>query len=285
MTANIKIITDSNCGIPLHISRFPSGEVAVSLGVDEKNPFKVKKHVSVLVQGYEPDLLFILGNIKDALDKLIREADVQVDVRLFLGFMPHARYDRHMVDGDGFALRVFCDMLNLLKFSRIIVIDPHSDQTLSLLRNASALSQDEVAMLTLATENKPDYLVAPDAGAYKKIFKLSQKMGVPVVTLTKIRDLESGNIIETRLLDEIDNGAYCLIVDDLCDGGRTFIEAAKTLHKAGAERVDLFVTHGIFSAGLSNLLDNGITKLYCTDSFKTLDTEGWEGRIKQYNFF
>lgn len=285
MTANIKIVTDSGCGIPLHISRFPSGEVAVALGVDANNPFKVQKHVSVLVQGYEPDLLFILGNIKDALDELIREADVQVDVRLFLGFMPHARYDRHMVDGDGFALRVFCDMLNLMKFSRIMVIDPHSDQTCSLLRNAGAIPQDDVMMRVLSTENKPDYLVAPDAGAYKKIFKLSQKMGIPVVTLTKVRDLESGNIVETRLLDEIDKGAYCLIVDDLCDGGRTFIEAAKALQKAGAERVDLAVTHGIFSAGLSNLLDNGITKLYCTDSYKTLDTEGWEGRIKQYNFF
>jgi ribose-phosphate pyrophosphokinase len=48
-----------------------------------------------------------------------------------------------------------------------------------------------------------------------------------------------------------------VIVDDICDGGRTFLEMQKTIR---SERIYLFgdkiylvVTHGIFSAGFDEL--------------------------------
>jgi ribose-phosphate pyrophosphokinase len=41
------------------------------------------------------------------------------------------------------------------------------------------------------------------------------------------------------------------MVDDICDGGRTFIELAKELRGMGAEKVHLYVTHGFFTKGLS----------------------------------
>ena len=44
-----------------------------------------------------------------------------------------------------------------------------------------------------------------------------------------------------------------MIVDDICDGGQTFIELAKALEKQGAHQIFLYVTHGIFSKGLDTL--------------------------------
>lgn len=285
----IKYVVQTDCGIdiPVHVSHFPSGEVAVKLEVDADKPIEVNKVISVMVQGYEPDELFILANIKDALDEMLRNAGAShVQIRLLLAFMPHARYDRHMVTGDGFALRVFCDMVNLLKFDSILVIDPHSDATTAMLRNATSVPQDKVMGDIIQSFGVDcDVLVAPDAGAYKKIFTLAKQLKKPVVCLSKVRDLETGNIIGTALLNTLPEGAKCLVIDDLCDGGRTFIGAAETLREHGAVQVDLAITHGIFSAGLNNLLDNGIDHLYCTDSFKDLGTEGWEGKVNQYKYF
>ena len=44
-------------------------------------------------------------------------------------------------------------------------------------------------------------------------------------------------------------GKSVLIADDICDGGRTFIELAKVLKERGAAHIHLHVTHGIFSKG------------------------------------
>lgn len=287
MTTQYIVITDKGCPIPVEVMRFPSGEVAVKLKVEEGRQFRVEKLVSVMVQGYEPDTLFIVANIKDALDELLREASLShVQIRLFLSFMPHARYDRHMVDGDGFALRVFCDMLNLMYFDKILIVDPHSDATTSLLRNASAVTQDEVMQSIInCFEVDCDVLVAPDAGAYKKIFKLAQKLKKPVVCLTKVRDLETGNIIGTALIDTLPDAARCLIVDDLCDGGRTFLGAAETLREHGATQVDLAVTHGIFSQGTLKLLTGGLDHIYTTDSFGEIDPRDVNENVKVYHFF
>jgi ribose-phosphate pyrophosphokinase len=56
----------------------------------------------------------------------------------------------------------------------------------------------------------------------------------------------------------------CLIVDDICDGGATFVALARKLREAGAIEVSLFVTHGIFSKGKDL---EGIDNIYTTGSF------------------
>lgn len=291
MNAKYTVSTDMGSELKVEVMRFPSGEVAAKVIMPEKvEDVQLDKSIAISVQGYEPDTLFIIANLKDSLDSLLRESglDKQVSVRLFLGFTPNARYDRHMVDGDGFALRVFADMLNLCKFDRIMVVDPHSDATTALIRNCQAHKQEDVMEGLLNTFNKDGYdvLIAPDAGAYKKIFNLSKKMKLPVVCMSKVRDLETGNIIGTALLDTLPEAARCLVVDDLCDGGRTFIGAAETLRQHGAVQVDLAVTHGIFSQGVAHLLTNGIDHIYTTDTFSELVIPATlQDKVFQYKFF
>jgi ribose-phosphate pyrophosphokinase len=53
-----------------------------------------------------------------------------------------------------------------------------------------------------------------------------------------------------------------LIVDDICDGGRTFIEAAKLLYIEGVNNVYLYVTHGLFTKGIQILYDAGIKRIF-----------------------
>ena len=68
--------------------------------------------------------------------------------------------------------------------------------------------------------------------------------------LIRYRDTATGNIIRTDISVQDFKGANLMIVDDICDGGRTFIELAKVLRERNAGKIELFITHGIFSKGV-----------------------------------
>lgn len=83
--------------------------------------------------------------------------------------------------------------------------------------------------------------------------------------------------MKTLLTDTDFSGYDCLVVvDDICDGGRTFVELAKAIREAGyTKELRLCVTHGIFSAGLQPL--ECYDKIYA--AYSRLDTE----LIDQFN--
>ncbi len=61
-------------------------------------------------------------------------------------------------------------------------------------------------------------------------------------------------------------GKY-LVVDDICDGGGTFLGLADKFWKqTSISTLDLYVTHGIFSKGVRELL-RMYHNVYSTDSY------------------
>jgi ribose-phosphate pyrophosphokinase len=72
-----------------------------------------------------------------------------------------------------------------------------------------------------------------------------------------------------------------VIVDDICDGGRTFTEIAKAIRtQVPNARIYLVVTHGIFSAGFEEL-EKYFERIYTTNSYK--DTI--ERIVNRFNVF
>jgi ribose-phosphate pyrophosphokinase len=72
-----------------------------------------------------------------------------------------------------------------------------------------------------------------------------------------------------------------MIVDDICDGGRTFIKLAKAIQNQRPNaKIYLVVTHGIFSAGFDEL-SKWFEGIYTTDSYKHIDNE----LVKQISVF
>ena len=203
-------------------------------------------------------------------DAVRHTTDVLVS-HLELPWLPWARQDRHMVAGDSFALKVFARQLNLLGFDKVKVLDPHSDAAAAAIDNFITVPQEACLLhsRTLARQFQQQalMLVAPDAGALKKIDAVARAAGAAdYAVLTKKRDVASGNLTGFALVSGEVKGRDLLIVDDLCDAGGTFIGSASVLREAGARSVSLYVTHGIFSKGVENLLSNGIDALYTTTS-------------------
>ena len=65
-----------------------------------------------------------------------------------------------------------------------------------------------------------------------------------------------------------------IIIDDICDGGRTFIGIAEAIkEQVQNPEIYLLVTHGIFSAGYNQLM-NYFDKIYTTNSYHDFPNAG-----------
>jgi len=168
--------------------------------------------------------------------------------------------------GEALSIKVAANIINSMKFDKVRVYDCHSDVGVALIDNCFNVDQDEifhdVFMHYVGTNS---VLVSPDAGANKKTQKLSNFYRLPFIRADKSRDVNTGEINGTVVYGDC-AGKTAIICDDICDGGRTFIELSKALYKSGATKVVLVVTHGIFSKGLNPLYYSGIQKIYTTNS-------------------
>ncbi len=187
---------------------------------------------------------------------------------LVLPFVPGARQDRMMIDGDElFTLKYVAKMLNLCGFERVIVLDPHSDVTPALIDRCTAVPASFAFELYGAV--RYDGMIAPDAGAAKRAAKVAGTLGLPLYQAGKTRDVSTGNI-SGFWCEPLPSGRY-LIVDDICDAGGTFNGLADMLRAREDDttlELDLFETHGLFTAGTAALLER-FAAIITTDSTLT----------------
>ena len=181
---------------------------------------------------------------------------------LNMPYIPFSRQDRVNTSGECFSLKWFCEFINRMNFAEVFVCDPHSDVSTALLNNVSVTTQEQV--FSMHFERKKDfYLVAPDGGSLKKIYDLAEDVDCKgVIMASKNRNTDTGEITGTEVHFNNDlGGRDCYIVDDICDGGRTFIEIAKILKKKNCGKIVLMVTHGFFTKGL-DVFDGLIDEIY-----------------------
>lgn len=210
---------------------------------------------------------------------ICRRANVR-SIKLLMPFMPYARQDRVVTDGDPVSVAVFARFVNMLGFDQVIITDPHSNVAVTWLDKVKVVHQWEVAVqavIQLKGRLKvPLALLAPDLGAQDKVRHLRDYLKqlthgeYPIIQCDKRRCKETGKIVEFQLLDGNPTGHHCLMVDDIADGANTFLGLAAVLRNSGAFGQSLYVTHGIFSQGveaLSKVFDN----IFASDSFPRVD--------------
>lgn len=218
-----------------------------------------------------------IGKLSVAVDAL-RGLGVD-DINLFLPYFPGARQDRLMVDGEPFTSAIYVKLLDNLGFKTITSYDLHSDVVggmFGVLNTKFIQISNHKFVLEVLRDLYPQHnaklpiLISPDAGSNKKIDKLAKYLStynkVDIVKCDKTRDVKTGEITNFEVYADDLNNRDCLIVDDICDGGGTFLGLVKKLHDKRAGNVYLVVSHGIFSKGLKTLAAN-FNGIYTTDSF------------------
>lgn len=221
---------------------------------------------------YEREIIDI-GSLR----KLLKESAFK---HLHIPFLPYSRQDKDVSNYNTFNLEVFADILNTYSFSLVTSVDVHNPQkTSELITNFSNIEIGNI-LYNLINELTPDLLVFPDKGAETRY-----KCKLPKIIGSKYRDQMSGNLSEKYTFFEEDYNSEIkylkpnqklLIVDDICDGGRTFINLVNTLKRIQPDlEFNLFVTHGIFSKGKEVLFDAGIKNIYYTNSLLK-NTDGFK---------
>ncbi|WP_313370047.1 ribose-phosphate diphosphokinase [Achromobacter animicus] len=231
--------------------RFPGGEMQVTIpaGLREHADAAREFRIHALLKSADDVMQLLL--LTDALRRLNPAAPVHLD----MPYVPYARQDRVCNPGEALGAAVFCKLINDQQYATVTIVEPHSDVTPALLQRVRVI--DAAAFLKNALA-APAFaqgvtLMAPDAGARKRVQALAKALGVADVRYAeKVRDPQTGRITETRVPDDIP-AQPVLVVDDICDGGRTFLELAAALADKTRQPLYLYVTHGIFSKGLTEL--------------------------------
>lgn len=190
---------------------------------------------------------------------------------LYLPYLPYARQDKEVSNATTFNFRVFGEMLNWLGFDQIRSVDAHNPELAAKLItgfwNVPPLNFHD----SVIKKFKPSCLVFPDNGAWARY---GYHATINLIG-HKERDPLTGAIISYSLIgsEEQTYGNRFLIIDDICDGGRTFLEAAKQLKLMHGPdiKIGLAVTHGIFSQGRKVLEDAGIEIFTTTSILKNKD--------------
>lgn len=253
-------MTISVNSVPINSFRFSGGEWQVSIA---DCPDWDRTVIEAPV--FSADALLQLMLCSDAL----RRRHLGVFLELHLPYMPYARQDRVCQAGEALSLSVAAQLINSMEADEVHLYDPHSDVTSALINRCVVHTLAELVSTSPLGDTicqNQWTLISPDAGAEKKVHALGQELRPhgwtgTVVTASKHRDPATGAIHDTQLHGGV-SGADVLIVDDICDGGRTFIELAKKLSEAGAQSICLYVTHGLFSQGLS-VLQPHFAHIYC----------------------
>ncbi len=249
---------------PIDTLKFPAGESHVTV-----SPKQITQTIDIEALLDSNDRIMELLLTIDAVRRLNPIAKIELTIPYF----PYARQDRVCNAGEALSVKVMANLINSLKCDRVTIIDPHSDVTPALLNNCDVITQaDIIAKSNLAGRIKEENwaLIAPDAGAVKKTQQVAKSLAsedfLPdILYADKVRNTKTGKITHTRFKGEV-NKRKVLIIDDICDGGKTFIELAKVLQAKGVEQIYLYITHGIFSYGLE-VLQPYFQKIYCYHTF------------------
>ena len=270
LKSNIKIY-HYNKKITNDMFVFSAGEIQVKLKfpfhkVDKNEPFDIRAYI------FDAKGIVELLMISDALYR----AHPETPQHLILPYLPYSRQDRVCADGEAFGLDVMLRMLALAHFTTITTYDAHSAVALNsflAIKNVTA----EHFVSKIAGVEKFTHIVAPDKGGYERAERCADLLGIPMLIGKKKRDPNTGEITGTSV--HLDNAAMdsvgylgdskLLIVDDIIDGGRTFIELAKVINPLLSEkgRLELFATHGIFSKG-RKIVEEHFDYIYVANDFE-----------------
>lgn len=218
--------------------------------------------------------VFYVCQLAELLNALGRNIYVEVKA----DFLPYGRQDKPVSNDATFALTTLLNVLDISGVDEVITTDAHPPAwDLPPICNSHS---PEEHIRDAVDAVKADAICYPDSGARQRYAKLDLENQTPKpriqprprlkyprlskIILEKVRDQATGEItgLAFKLRADMDIKSI-LIVDDICDGGRTFIESAKLLKAEYPDAdIHLYVSHGIFSKGTDVLFDAGIKTIH-----------------------
>lgn len=243
----------------LSVDQFPDGSFSFAVKFNQ-----IPIHNAYIVlKSTLPEALVALHQVSYAID-----IQTRVDKHLSVQTMPDQRADRVEREGQTVAAVVAANMIGQSGVQTVTIFDPHSQVCVNALNThfgTDLTVEDSTdcfleALYHYEDSDKVDYedinvIVAVDKGAIKRAEEAAQHFNAKIIYADKRR--VKGKIVGHEIMattDTITKYDNIWVVDDLCDGGATFISIAKLLREEYEfNELNLYVTHGLFSRGKSEL--------------------------------
>ena len=267
----------------IDIQHFSDGSQKL-VGIHIPERLKGDKYTSLfeIVWKYENEselvtLIYIVNYIRDI---YVRNNYITLQML----WVPNARMDRVESENDVFTLKYFSQIINSLKFNKVIVLDPHSRVTNALIDRIKVVPAEhfikkainEITTKYTFEKDFNDYLICfPDNGAFERYAGLECFNGFTKIFGKKHRDWETGKIVKLDLnVDEdVVRGKNVFIIDDMISSGETLYQFIQKLKSYGALQIYIYCSHlenRIMTEpenNLRKLLDaGGIRCIFTTDS-------------------
>lgn len=211
--------------------------------------------------------LYYLQQLKLLIDFEVSRLDgLRINNHLHIPFLPAARQDKPVSNDSTFALLAMAQVINSQNWDRVTSFDTHNPKVASWYIRRFENIQPKLDICIYY-----DKIIFPDVGAYERYFHIL-KRGYPklldrVVVCRKVRDQSSGKILsfEKDCGPNLEPSDEVIVIDDLCDGGATFIILADTLLGDSVKNSTLYTSHGLYSKGVKTLLSK-YDKLITSDT-------------------
>jgi ribose-phosphate pyrophosphokinase len=184
-------------------------------------------------------------------------------------WFPYSRQDRKAKPREPISARLVADMLQLAGVDRVLTMDLHAGQ----IQGFFTIPVDHMTALQLFATHFRDLgltgdgvvSVAPDAGRAKHAVRFGEMIEAEFAIMHKTRMAdERVEVTEVtgRVRDKI-----AIVGDDVSTTGGTLIAGARALLEHGAQEVNVFVTHALFSdKALEQLGESDIKRVVVTDT-------------------
>lgn len=200
-------------------------------------------------------------------------------ISLSIPYMPYQQADRNFKTGECFSLKTIANLINSMNLDQVFIYDSHSDVSLGLINNSISIDNYNFIKKVLSDINDENIIIcSTDAGSFKKIFKLCEKLDYhgDIVTCLKSRNHETNEI--TTIVPEFDETKPVLIIDDIALGSKTFLNIRRQIKN---KQVYLAVSHGVFNENIDKL-ETDFTKIYTTNSRRDISVSE---NIKIFDIF
>lgn len=261
MTYEIECFVDE--GEKYQAFRYPAGELQVRILPSELEAIRQAKGwvVTARITNGEVMELLLLASALDEAAYAVHKFPLR---KLILPYFPYSRADRVFTPGDCHGLLTFIEALGTGFWNQVVTLDAHSPAITHVAAQSPCGNFLDVSptpiiesVISLLPTDKDFVVLLPDEGAKRYNIKH------PTVQCHKKRDPATGKLSGFEVPPFEQKAA--LIVDDICDGGGTFIGIADAIADRGVE-LYLYVTHGIFSQGFQRLREK-FKNVYTTDTF------------------
>lgn len=224
----------------LEIFKFPNGEMGVKF-----TPISNEVELFFDIKSSDDIITLLLAiDAVNAAECLIK--------KIVIPCLPYQRQDRRCASGEAFSLLVLLKAINSASECHLEIESYDIHGKIPGVHGIRVRNVNPLGYFNPEHLNGVECIVSPDAGAVERAGNFSKDTGSILIELDKVRvngEVKSIAFKDNPFEASKISGKKLLIVDDLCDGGATFIHSAKLLKSVGAKSVDLVVTHGLFTKG------------------------------------